>query len=276
MKRPLKVLSTSLGFLLVGQMLISQAFAVEAPSSGTAQAGASKLVEWSSDEVKAYYDPAVDWSLPIPPNNQLSNPTPTPQADSGTTGSGASTSPIIINQVSHGGGFGWDDLLLYHLIFNRVSPYSSSNWGNNHRSYNYRSNTPYVTKTYEANSFSNRSATKTPTTSSKTGTFTTNKSSSSKTTGSSSGTSTGSSTGSSNGSGTGSTGGSNKSSVAGSSNGSSSGSGVSSSKGTGTSGSSGSTTSSSSSSSSSKSTSTSSGSIGGKSSGFSSSSSSGG
>ncbi|MDF2645547.1 MAG: hypothetical protein K0Q73_1352 [Paenibacillus sp.] len=172
MKRPLKVLSTSIGIMLVSHMLLLSAHAAESPNASAV----SKLVEWSSEDVKAYYDPSVDWSLPVPvqsDNKSTSpSPSPTPEAGGSSTGSGG------MNQVTGGGGFGWDDLLLYHLIFNTVSPYSSSSWGSNHRSYHYRSNTPYVTKTYQPNSFSNRSTTKTPTTSSGTGSFTTNKSSS--------------------------------------------------------------------------------------------------
>ncbi|SDN22657.1 hypothetical protein SAMN04487897_102208 [Paenibacillus sp. yr247] len=200
MKRPLKVISTSLGIMLVGQMLLFPAHAAESPNP-TAGAGASKLVEWSSEDVKAYYDPFVDWSIPIPAENKTTfpSPSPTPAAGSASTGSGGSTTPIIVNQVSGGGGFGWDDLLLYHLIFNSGSPYSSSNWGSNHRSYYYRSNTPYVTKTYEPSSFSNRSATKTPTTSSGTGTFTTNNSTSGSKTGTTGNTGSASSSGTSSG-----------------------------------------------------------------------------
>lgn len=170
MKRPLKVLSTSLGLILMGQMFLLSAHGAESPSPG---AGASKLVEWSSEDVKAYYDAAVDWSLPVPAEKNATSPSPTPTPASG------GTAPIIVNQVSGGNGFGWDDLLLYHLIFNRVSPYSSNTWGSNHRSYYYRSNTPYVTKTYQPSTFSNKSTTKTPTTSTGSGTFTSNKSSSS-------------------------------------------------------------------------------------------------
>ena len=172
MKRPLKVLSASLSLFLLGQMLLVSAQAAETPSTNT---GSSKLVEWSNEEVKAYYDPQVDWSLPIPADKSSVSPSPT-STPSTSSGTGGSSAPIIVNQVS-GGGFGWDDLLLYHLIFNTVSPYSSNSWGSNHRSYYYRSNTPYVNKTYQPSSFTNRSTTKTPTTSSGSGTFTSNKSS---------------------------------------------------------------------------------------------------
>lgn len=182
MKRPLKVFSASLSFVLVSQLFMLPVHAADTPNAASA-----KLVEWSTDEVKAYFDPTVDWNLPVQP---AASPTPTPVPASG----GGSTAPVIVNHV--GSGFGWDDLLLYHLIFNSPSPYSSSSWGSSHKSYYYRSNTPYVTKTYQASSFSNKSATKAPTTSSGTGSFTTNKSSSSstKSTANSSGSVSGSST----------------------------------------------------------------------------------
>ncbi|BFT70265.1 hypothetical protein [Paenibacillus sp. P36] len=251
MKRPLKVFSASISLVLVGQLLLLPVNAAETPAPNTAS---SKLVEWSTDEVKAYFDPAVDWNLPVPPAAGTASPSPSPTPTAGSGSTGGSTAPIIVNNYGGGSGFGWDDLLLYHLIFNSPSPYSSSSWGSSHRSYYYRSNTPYVTKTYQPSSFSNRSTTKAPTTSSGTGTFTTNKSSSSNT---KSGT-----TGS-----TGNTGntGSTKSTGSTGNVGSTGNTGSVSSSGT----SSGTT-------SSSKSTSTSTGSIGGKSSGFSSSSSSGG
>lgn len=236
MKRPLKVFSASISLVLVGQLLLLPAYAAETPAPNTAS---SKLVEWSSDEVKAYFDPAVDWNLPVPPAAGAASPSPSPTPIAGSGGStGGSTAPIIVNNYGGGSGFGWDDLLLYHLIFNSPSPYSSSNWGSSHRSYYYRSNTPYVTKSYQPSTFSNRSTTKAPTTSSGTGTFTTNKSSSSTT-----------KSGTTGNIGTGTTGNTGSVSSSGTSSGTTS---------------------------SSKSTSTSTGSIGGKSSGFSSSSSSGG
>lgn len=180
MKRPLKVFSASLSLILAGQLLLLPAYAAESP---TPNAASSKLVEWSTDEVKTYFDPAVDWNLPVPlasgAPSPSPSPSPTPTAGNGSTSGG--TTPIIVNNVSGGSGFGWDDLLLYHLIFNSPSPYSSSSWGSSHRSYYYRSNTPYVTKTYQPSTFSNRSTTKSPTTSSGSGTFTTNKSSTSNT-----------------------------------------------------------------------------------------------
>ncbi|MBD0382723.1 hypothetical protein [Paenibacillus sedimenti] len=185
MKRPLKVISASLGLLLTSQLLlVPLSFAENSTPSSTPAAGTPKLVEWSSEEVKTYFDAAVDWSLPIQAVEKAgtASPTPSPTPAAGSTGGG--NAPIIVNQ-GYGGGFGWDDLLLYHLIFNSGSPYSSSSWVSSHPSYHYRSNTPYVTKTYQGTSFSNRSVTKSPTTSSGTGSFTTNKSSASTTTGSS-------------------------------------------------------------------------------------------
>jgi hypothetical protein len=191
LKKPLKVLSASLGILLASQMLLVPQGTAETTSSSSTPASTPTLVEWSSEGVKAYYDGAIDWSLPLLADKGAASPSPSPTPSSSSSGSGGAQAPIIVNNHVSGGGFGWDDLLLYHLIFNGGSPYSSSNWVSNHTSYHYRSNTPYVTKTYQGNSFTNRSTTKTPTTSSGTGSFMTNKSSSSTTTGSSSGSTSG-------------------------------------------------------------------------------------
>ncbi|MFD0692514.1 hypothetical protein ACFQZT_00250 [Paenibacillus sp. GCM10027628] len=189
MKRPLKVLSASLGIIIASQLLlIPLGFAENTSPSSSPSAGVPKLVEWSSEEVKTYFNPEVDWSLPIQAAEKegMASPSPSQTPTSGTSSvsTGGGTAPIIVNH-GYGGGFGWDDLLLYHLIFNSGSPYSSSSWVSSHPSYQYRSNTPYVTKTYQGTSFSNRSVTKSPTTSSGTGSFTTNKSSASTTTGTS-------------------------------------------------------------------------------------------
>ncbi|UJF34692.1 hypothetical protein [Paenibacillus hexagrammi] len=182
MKQPLKVLSTSLGLMLVGHMLLAQSGQAEtAVPEQNGQVGSAKLVEWSTDAVKQYFDANVDWNLPVPADlGATASPSPTPTDSSGqSSGVGGSSSPVIVNH--YGGGFGWDDLLLYHLILNSGSPYSSSRWVSSHPSYDYRTKQPYVAKTYTADTFANRSKTKTPTTSSSTGSFTTNKSGASTT-----------------------------------------------------------------------------------------------
>jgi hypothetical protein len=189
--KPLKVLSTSLGLMLAGHLLLVPALpAVEAAapsaSSSTAAPANPKLVEWSSEDVKAYYNPVVDWSIPLPKLDSAANggqPTPTPSP--GTSGSG-STTIINNNNSGHsggfgfGGGFGWDDLLLYHMIFNMGSPYSSSSWVGSRPSYDYRTNQPYTPPASTNRSFANQPAADmtTPRTNSRTGSFSTNKSSS--------------------------------------------------------------------------------------------------
>jgi hypothetical protein len=188
--KPLKVLSTSLGLMLAGHLLLVPGLpAVEAAapsaSSTTAAAANPKLVEWSSEDVKAYYNPAVDWSIPLPKLDSAANggqasPSPSP----GTSGGGSTT---IINNTNgggggfgFGGGFGWDDLLLYHMIFNMGSPYSSSSWVGSRPSYDYRTNQPYTPPATTNRSFANQPAADktTPRTNSRTGSFSTNKSSS--------------------------------------------------------------------------------------------------
>jgi hypothetical protein len=185
--RPLKVLSTSLGLMLAGHLLLVPALpAAEAAAPSTAAAANPKLVEWSSEDVKAYYNPSVDWSIPLPKldgaaNGGQATPTPSP----GTSGSGSTT--IINNNnggsgggFGFGGGFGWDDLLLYHMIFNMGSPYSSRSWVGSRPSYDYRTNQPYTPPASTNRSFANQPAADmtTPRTNSRTGSFSSNKSSS--------------------------------------------------------------------------------------------------
>lgn len=183
--KQLKVLSTSLGIMLAGHLLLAPGIHAE-----TANGTAPQLVEWSSDEVKAYFNPSIDWNIPVPFEQKEGQASPTPSATPASGGTSNGSAPVIIqNNGGFGGGFGWDDLLLYHMIFNRGSLYSSSNWVNSRPSYDYRTNTPYVPKTYSSGSFTNSPITKTPTTSSGTGSFTTNKSSSSSSSSSNTGSS---------------------------------------------------------------------------------------
>ncbi|MNI12850.1 hypothetical protein D3C73_660550 [compost metagenome] len=177
--KPFKVLSTSLGIMLAGHLILASTLLAADTAAVKPQ-----LVEWSSDEVKAYFDSSLDWNLPLP-KDQAGQPTASPAPEG---------SPIIINN----GGFGWDDLLLYHMIFNMGSPYSSKSWSSKRPYYDVKTNKAYKPKTYDAGTFQNKPSTKTktPNTSSGSGSFTTNKSStnkSSNTTGSSTTSSSGSS-----------------------------------------------------------------------------------
>jgi hypothetical protein len=188
--KPLKVLSTSLGLMLAGHLLLSPVLSAESatPSPTNSSAANPKLVEWSSEEVKAYYNPNVDWSIPLPKQEvpaKEGQATPTPIT--GTTG-GASAPIIIQNGGGFGGGFGWDDLLLYHMIFNSGNSYSSRSWASSRPSYDYRTNQPYVPQNYSNRTFANQPTANmtTPRTNSRTGSFSTNKSSASGSTKSSS------------------------------------------------------------------------------------------
>jgi hypothetical protein len=158
---PLKVLSTSLGLALLANVAAAPIHAeatspaaTESPSPTAISNTNSgpKLVEWSSEAVKRYYDPAVDWNLPLPSDEELEKEEAVEQSAQVTTGStGGGTT--IINQSS---GFGWDDLMLYHLLFNSGNSYSSQSWASSHRSYYYGSSRPYEPKSYSNGSFQNK------------------------------------------------------------------------------------------------------------------------
>ncbi|MGE6228801.1 hypothetical protein [Paenibacillus chitinolyticus] len=242
--KPLRVLNTSLGVVLAANLLLVPAVYAES------KAAEPKIIEWSNEDVKTYFDPSADWSIPLP--EQLdkpgATPTPTPSAGVGTGGTGAgvgTAAPVVYNH-----GLDWTDLMLYHLIFNSGGSYSSSGWSSSRPSYDYRTKKPYSVPTYDSTKFQNKqtaNSTVKPKTSNTTGAFNSKSTINSRNNSSKSSSTTGSS----------STG---KSST--SSGSTSTKSGTSSSSGSVSSGSS------------SKSSSSSSGSIGGKSGGFSSSGSS--
>ncbi|MFD0712950.1 hypothetical protein [Paenibacillus sp. GCM10027626] len=146
--KPLRVLSTSLGIALLAHALLGGGAAVSASTEGDGAAG-PKLLEWSTEEVKAFYDPSADWNLPLlEQEEETSSP-----AGSGASGSGSGMTggTTIVHS-----GFGWSDLLLYHLIFNRGSAYSSSGWYAGNRAYDARTGSPYKPQKYSAESFQNK------------------------------------------------------------------------------------------------------------------------
>jgi hypothetical protein len=177
--KPLRVLSTSLGLLLAANMLLMPEAANAAGESAANNADQPKLVEWSSDAVKAYFDPNVDWNIPYPVASNTSGSA----AGGGTAvanGTGGGNTTII----REGGGFGWDDLLLYHLIFNSGRSYSTSAWDSSRPVVDNRTNQPYKPKSFDSETFRNQptaGSTVRPTTSSKSGTFTTRSKASSST-----------------------------------------------------------------------------------------------
>lgn len=168
--RPLRTLSTSLGIALLANAAIGPV-AYSAPASPSASASEPpKLVSWSSEEVKAYFDPAVDWNIPLASDeddcvqgnadkNTQSTAVPcdaSPTTGTGTTAqSGSGNGTVVVNN-HYGSGLGWDDLILYHLLFNNGSSYSTSSWYNSHTTYYAGTSKPYKAKKYTADSFQSK------------------------------------------------------------------------------------------------------------------------
>lgn len=142
----IKALSTSLGVALVVNLLALPT--VDGQES--IQPDKVKLTEWSTEEVKEYFDAAADWNIPNP--EEIKKEKVNVNKASNTLIASPQT------EISHG-GFGWDDLLLYHLIFNRGGAYNSSSWSSSNRIYHSGTSTPYKTKTFNSDSFQNRSVT---------------------------------------------------------------------------------------------------------------------
>lgn len=152
---PLKVLSTSLGVALLANMVFApnDIHAETASQSSSESSSEPQLVEWSTDAVKQYYDPSVDWNLPLPSEKQLDEPEETEEQQvQGNGGSSGGTTVVYTN----GSNFGWDDLMLYHLMFNSGSSYSSQSWSSSHKSYNYGTTTTYRPKTHTSDAFQNK------------------------------------------------------------------------------------------------------------------------
>ena len=158
---PLRILSTSLGVALLANVVFmpgTTSAETTAPSSSTVPGG-PKLVEWSNDAVKSYYDAAVDWNIPLPPDKQLDQPENGQGNNQQGQGTGSTSGgTTVINNVSSG-GFGWNDLLLYHLMFNSGSAYSARSWTTSHPTYNYGTSTPYQPRTYNSGTFQNKPVT---------------------------------------------------------------------------------------------------------------------
>jgi hypothetical protein len=178
--KPLRVLSTSLGIaLLANAFLVTGAAVAETASNSPANSGSAadepQLVAWSTDAVKAYFDKNVDWSIPLPKAGDDKDKN---KEQLGATGGGSSSGgTTVINNYGSGyqSGFGWDDLLLYHLLFNSGSNYSSSGWYNNHPGYYAGTSTPYKPRSYTSDTFQNKpvaGSVARPKTSTSTGSFT--------------------------------------------------------------------------------------------------------
>jgi hypothetical protein len=148
-EKPLRILSTSLGIALAANLLLIP-MAHGENSADSAGKEKPKLVEWSSDEVKKYFDPNVDWNIPFPVDNQK-NAINQGQGSNGTGSSG----PAYVGSV-RSNGFGWDDLMLYHMIFNSGSPYSASSWSQQRPTYDARTNQRYKSSTFDSGAFQNK------------------------------------------------------------------------------------------------------------------------
>jgi hypothetical protein len=174
--KPLRILSTSLGIALVANMLLMSN--VYGATASPTPADGPKLVEYSSEQVKKYYDPSVDWNIPVPFDDK-GQPKEEVQ-------SGSSNTTIINNGGGYGGGgIGWTDLLLFHMIFNNGGIFSSNRWNNSRPVFNPGTNRPYQAKSFTSETFQNKPTTGSsvrPKTSSSSGTFSTKSSKSTSST----------------------------------------------------------------------------------------------
>ncbi|MEC0240964.1 hypothetical protein P4H66_14015 [Paenibacillus dokdonensis] len=164
--KPIKVLSTSLGVaLLANAFLMSGVTAADATNGTTDE---PKLVSWSTEEVKAYFDKNADWNIPLPEETEKED-----QTQNGSSGSGDTT--IINNYGTSHSGFGWDDLLLYHFLFNSGSSYRPSTYYDNRRTYYTGTSQTYKPRSYTSSTFQNKpvvGSSVTPKTSRSTGSIT--------------------------------------------------------------------------------------------------------
>ncbi|MGG6311439.1 hypothetical protein [Paenibacillus macerans] len=151
--KPIRVLSTSLGIALLANAFLIPSGGASAASSGTT-ADEPKLVAWSTEEVKQYFDKNVDWNIPLPIDEE--GQAEGEGAGTGEASGGSGGTTVVNNYGGYHSGFGWDDMLLYHLLFNSGSNYSSSRWYDNHRGYYAGSSTPYKPKTYSSDTFQNK------------------------------------------------------------------------------------------------------------------------
>lgn len=166
-----KVLSTALGIALLAggaspQGVVSAAPGATATSSPEAAPPSPVLAEWSTEAVKAYYDPVLDWNLALPEQTEDNGDAAGSGSGGGGHGSGGSGSKGTGGSSGEGGGgahtyvahsgFGWDDLMLYHLIWGRGASYSGGAWSASHPAYNATTGAAYTRPSYDADRFQNR------------------------------------------------------------------------------------------------------------------------
>lgn len=145
--KPIRVLSTSLGIaLLANAMFIPGGAAASANTAGEEP----QLVSWSTEEVKAYFDKNVDWNIPYPEEGAQE----VEQEGEGAVTSNGTT--VVNNYGGYNSGFGWDDLLLYHMLFNSGANYSSRGWYKDRPTYYGGTRTTYKPPTYSSDKFQNK------------------------------------------------------------------------------------------------------------------------
>lgn len=144
--KPIRVLSTSLGIaLLANAMFIPGGAAASANTTGEEP----QLVSWSTEEVKAYFDKNVDWNIPYPEDAQEVEQ----EAQGVVTNNGTT---VVNNYGGYNSGFGWDDLLLYHMLFNSGANYSTRGWYKERPTYYGGTRTTYKAPTYSSDKFQNK------------------------------------------------------------------------------------------------------------------------
>jgi hypothetical protein len=144
--KPIKVLSTSLGIALLANALLIPGGAGASNATAVEEA---QLVSWSTEEVKAYYDKNVDWSIPFPDEGKEVEE----QGEGVVTKDGTT---VVNNYGGHNSGFGWSDLLLYHMLFNSGSNYSSRGWANDRPTYYGGTRNTYTPPSYSNDKFQNK------------------------------------------------------------------------------------------------------------------------
>ncbi|MEK4046155.1 hypothetical protein NSU18_21190 [Paenibacillus sp. FSL H8-0048] len=143
--KPVRVLSTSLGIALLANALFIPGGAGASGTGGEEP----KLVSWSTEEVKQYFDKNVDWNIPYPEDQEEKV-----QEGQGAVTSGGTT--VINNYGGYNSGFGWDDVLLYHMLFNSGSFYSSRGWYNDRPTYYGGTRNTYKPPSYNSGRFQNK------------------------------------------------------------------------------------------------------------------------
>jgi hypothetical protein len=145
--KPIRVLSTSLGIALLANALFIPSVA---GASGSTTVEEPQLVSWSTEDVKAYFDKNVDWNIPYPDESAKE----VEQKGEGEVTSNGTT--VVNNYGGYNSGFGWDDMLLYHMLFNSGSNYSSRGWSNDRPTYYGGTRNTYKSPTYSSDKFQNK------------------------------------------------------------------------------------------------------------------------